>query len=83
MSQQQEQEQETQEARTRQRIVFYAENKPDSLEIIDRFNIYYVTSRKHKSKSDALKYLLKIALDIEESNNNNNEEGIKKKLRKK
>jgi hypothetical protein len=60
------QEQEEEETRTRQRVVFYAENKPDSLEIIDRFNIYYVTSLKHRNKSEALKHLLKIALDIEE-----------------
>ena len=70
MSQKQGQEEQSQpqqeETRTRQRIVFYAENKPDSLEIIDRFNIYYVTSRKHRNKSEALKHLLKIALDVEE-----------------
>lgn len=61
----------------RQRVVFYTNGNPESLEIMDKFNIWYVTSHMFRTKSDAFQYLLKKAFEkLEEEKKETNNKTV-------
>lgn len=47
----------------KEKLVMNINNDPEKIELVDRLNMYVVKTKRYRTKSDAVFYLLKQALD--------------------